>query len=110
MYVNVYRCKFDFLHTYERKTLRPHFCFSMIRHIQTEAYSEPFLTSVMKYFAKIVNSEKPLTIFAKRFIFNVGQGYKYVSVMHACLFFWIEWRTSFLCGLGFDFSWTWSWF
>lgn len=57
MYVDVYKCKFDFLHTCERKTLRPHFCFSVTRHIQTEAYSEPFLTSVMKYFAKLLTAK-----------------------------------------------------
>ena len=96
MYVDVCRCKFDFLHTFERKTLRPHFCFSVIRHIQTEAYSEPFLTSVMKYFAKIVNGEKPLTISLKALFLMLDRVMNtFLSCIPKCLLFWIEWRTSF---------------
>ena len=38
----------------------------------TEAHLEPCQTSKMDHFAKIVNSFQPLTILAKRFIFNFG--------------------------------------
>ena len=42
----------------------------MIREI-AEAYSEPYQTSKMERFAKIVNGFQPLTIFGKRSILDV---------------------------------------
>ena len=47
--------------------------FTVIRIINhsTEVYSEPCQTTKMKCLTKIVNGLKPLTIFAKRFIFDV---------------------------------------
>ena len=39
--------------------------------LNTEAYSELCPTAKMKRFAKIANSEKPLTIFAKPSILDV---------------------------------------
>ena len=46
----------------------------------SQKYSEPYLTSKMERFAKIVNSFQPLTIFAKRYMSDVGQGPEYASV------------------------------
>ena len=43
----------------------------LLVYIFPEAYSEPCHTSEMKNFAKIVNSFKPLTIFAKRSTLDV---------------------------------------
>ena len=45
-----------------------------------KSYSEPCQTSKLERFAKIVDGFKPLTIFAKRSILDVRQGYEYVFV------------------------------
>ena len=45
----------------------------------SEAYSEPCQTSKMERFEKIVNSFHLLTVFAKRFIVDVWQSFKYAS-------------------------------
>ena len=47
----------------------------------TEAYSEHCQTSRMERFMKIVNGQKPLTIFAKCSILNVWQGSEYASAL-----------------------------
>ena len=44
-----------------------------------EPYLEPCETSKMAYFAKIVNSFQPLTIFTKHSILDVSQGSEYSS-------------------------------
>ena len=48
--------------------------------VETEAYLRSCQTSMMKYFPKIVKGFQPLTIFAKRSILDVWQGFKYPSV------------------------------
>ena len=40
-------------------------------------YSEPYQTSKMERFARVVNAFKPLTIFAERSILDVWQGSEY---------------------------------
>ena len=45
---------------------------------ELEVYLEPCHTSKMDRFAKIVNSYKPLTIFAKRSILDIWQGSEYI--------------------------------
>ena len=40
----------------------------------SEAYVEPYQTSKMKLFAKMVKGFQPLTIFTKSFILDVWQG------------------------------------
>ena len=45
-----------------------------------EVYSEPWQTSKMKRFSKIVNSYKLLTIFAKHSFLDVWQCFEYASV------------------------------
>ena len=49
------------------------------KHCRAEAYSEPFRTSKMKRFTKIVNCFYQLTIFVKRSILDVWQGFEYTS-------------------------------
>ena len=49
----------------------------------TEAHSEPCQVSKMEYFVKIVKSWKSLTMFAKSFISDIRQGFKYSSVTHS---------------------------
>lgn len=44
-----------------------------------EVHSEPFHTSKMKRFTKIVNAFKPLTNFAMRFILDIWQDSGYAS-------------------------------
>ena len=46
---------------------------------RAEPYLEPSHTSKMERFAKKVNSWKPLTIFAKRFVWDVWLGSEYTS-------------------------------
>ena len=48
----------------------------------SEAYSEPYQTSKMKCFAKIINSSKLLTTVAKRSIFDVWKISEYASQHH----------------------------
>ena len=43
------------------------------------AYSEPYQTSKMECFAKIVNTFQALTIFAKGSILDIWQGSEYAS-------------------------------
>ena len=43
----------------------------------SEAYLEPLQTSKIELFAKIANSFKPLTVFAKNFMLDVCSGSKY---------------------------------
>ena len=45
----------------------------------SETYSEPSQTFKMELFAKIIGCIQPLTIFAKRSILGVSQGYEYAS-------------------------------
>ena len=44
-----------------------------------KAYSKPCLTSEMELFAKIVNGLKPLTVFTKSSILDLGQGSEHAS-------------------------------
>ena len=44
------------------------------------AYSEPYQKSKMECLARIINSRKSLTIFAKRSFLDVSQGSEYSSV------------------------------
>ena len=44
------------------------------------AYSEPYQKSKMECLARIINSRKSLTIFAKRSSLDVSQGSEYSSV------------------------------
>ena len=44
-----------------------------------EGYSESTQTSEIKLFTEIVDSIKPWTVFAKRFILDVWRGYEYTS-------------------------------
>ena len=46
-----------------------------------EAYLEPCQTSKMEHFGEMVNGQKPLIIFAKHSILDVGQDSKYAYVM-----------------------------
>ena len=46
-----------------------------------ETYSEPSQTSKMEFFAKIINSWKPLTIFAKCFILDTRQCSEYAPAL-----------------------------
>ena len=43
------------------------------KYTQSQSCSETYHTSKMERFAKIVNVEKPLTIFAKRFFLMFGR-------------------------------------
>ena len=45
----------------------------------SETFSEPFQTSKMKFFTKIVDGRKPPLIFAKGSILDVWQGFQYAS-------------------------------
>ena len=45
-----------------------------------ELYSQPSQIFKMELFAKIVNTWKPLTIFAKNSILDIWQGSEYVSM------------------------------
>ena len=56
----------------------------------SEAYSEPCQTSKMELFAKIVNGQKPFTIFVKHFIWGVWQGSEYAFERDLTL----SWRMS----------------
>ena len=47
--------------------------------LNSEAYSEPGKTSKMKLFKKIVNSWKPVAIFAESFILDFWLGSEYAS-------------------------------
>ena len=60
---------------------------------QPEAYSETSQTSKTECFAKIVDSEKPVTIFSKFSILNIWQDSEYASDNH----FQISPRFLFLC-------------
>ena len=40
----------------------------------SEAYSEPYTTSKMRFFEKMVEDFQPLTIFTKSFFLDVWQG------------------------------------
>ena len=59
------------------------FCHKIYKHIikihLSETCSEPCQTSKMERLMKIVNGWKPLTIFAKRCLLDVLQGFKYDS-------------------------------
>ena len=46
----------------------------MLQEQYSEAYSEPCQTSKMECFAKMLNYQKPLTIFTKRSVLGVLQG------------------------------------
>ena len=46
---------------------------------QLDTFSELSQTSKMEHFAKLVNGIQPLTIFTKRSILDVSQGYDYTS-------------------------------
>ena len=50
--------------------------FSCILIRDPKPYSEPYQTSKMESFAKIVNGFQPLTIFAKRSIIDAGWGFE----------------------------------
>ena len=47
--------------------------------LNSEVYSEPGKTSKMRLFAKIVNSRKPVAIFAESFIVDFSLGSEYAS-------------------------------
>ena len=49
-----------------------------------EVYSEPFQTSKMEFFVKIVNGSKPLTIFVKYSILDVWKGSECASAKDIC--------------------------
>ena len=49
---------------------------------KSDAYSEPYHTSKMEFFAKIVNGLKPLAIFAKIFIADIWQDFCIRSTPH----------------------------
>ena len=48
----------------------------------SDAYSEPYQTSKMEFFAKIVNDLKSLAIFAKIFILDIWQDFCIRSTSH----------------------------
>ena len=50
------------------------------KDLASELYLGPFQTSLMEFFAKINNSQKPWTIFAKNSIINAWNG-----LMHLCI-------------------------
>ena len=53
--------------------------FSCILIRDPKPYSEPYQTSKMESFAKIVNGFQPLTIFAKSSIIDAGQAFECIS-------------------------------
>ena len=60
--------------------LVPWFCLQYLKKIShTQSYSEPYQTSKMEHFAKIVNGWKPFTTFAKHSILDVSQGSEYAT-------------------------------
>ena len=53
--------------------------------VMTETYSEPWYTSKMKLFVKLVNSFQPLPISAKNYVLDIWHGSGYVSILWAGL-------------------------
>ena len=60
-----------------------------------DAYSEPFQTSKMERFGKIVNNLQPLTIFAKRSILDIWEGCEYAYFIYdinSVFAYWTKWK------------------
>ena len=69
------------LHLFPLFLLKAFFClFSCLFWKRSETYSEPYQTSKLRRFVKIVNCQKKSTIFAKYSILHVWQGSEYVSL------------------------------
>lgn len=58
--------------------------------IMPEAYAEPYQRYKMQCFAKIVNTKKPLTMFAKHYLLDVWAGSEYTSGCYAEIYFFIH--------------------
>ena len=55
-----------------------------------EAYAEPYQRYKMQCFAKIVNTKKLLTMFAKHYLLDVWRGSEYTSGCYAEIYFFIH--------------------
>ena len=55
---------------------------ALTSNLPSVSYSETCQTCKMEYFAKIVNGFETLTIFAKRSVLDVWQGFEYASSSH----------------------------